>query len=160
MWFACWLTSHASLPCSTSPLLPWLGQRTVVQGSECRRQQISSWLVFLLILLQEMKPYSWFLTYILHKLSWQGIVTSSGALLRSVIKLYILVVWFNSLNESEVGQHLSTLPKVHQATTGEQNHLTIEDNRQIFGENSMHSQGFQLAFVRLSRGFSGAFAGL
>ena len=39
-----------------------------------------SWLVFLLILLQEMKPYSWFLTYILHKLSWQGIVTSSGAL--------------------------------------------------------------------------------
>ena len=48
------------------------------------------WLVFLLILLREMKPYSWFLTYILHKLSWQGIVTSSGALLRSVIKLFKL----------------------------------------------------------------------
>ena len=54
-----------------------------------------------MILLQEMKPYSWFLMYILHKLSWQGIVTSSGALLRSVIKLYSLVVWTNGRQPSK-----------------------------------------------------------
>ena len=43
----------------------------------------------------------------------------------------------NSLYEGKVGQHLAPLPKIHQATTGEQNHLTIKDNRQFFGENSI-----------------------
>ena len=30
----------------------------------------------------------------------------------------------NSLYEGKVGQHLATLSKIHQSTTGEQNHLT------------------------------------
>ena len=33
----------------------------------------------------------------------------------------------NSLYEGKVGQHLAPLPEIHQSTTGEQNHLTIED---------------------------------
>ena len=75
-------------------------------GKSSFQKEKQLWLVFLLILLQEMKPYSWFLTYILHKLSWQGIVTSSGALLRSVIKLFklgrlfVVKVWISEKPQS------------------------------------------------------------